>query len=249
MANISLDHLQIQKARFQELILKQKRVNNPLVTLTDMIYYVDLRNGQRTYEGINMNENDTPVYPERKLFKEQMFLPMYVAYYLTKRSVNKTNTGIFDGNYPWFTYPDANYFTDQDANSIKESDCLNTIYNGGSFSIQNDGKYVLREVSGHHMLYRPGRPFMTAGGSGETNPVLQQWGPGKDLKGYHRLENDIVFKGGEDNKLAIKLGSGNVDNLEGGNTDANTANRLIISCLGLWYYGEVTNAKGFCSLP
>ena len=222
---------------------------NPLITFTNLFFTVNLKNGQRVYDKINMNDNGNLSYPESRLMDDHLFLPMYSAYFLTKYSKNEGATNTFDGNYPWFTYPDENFFSDAPAGGVKEADCLRTIYFGGFLTMTIGGQMVMREIPGIDMLYRPGRPFASTAGSGEASPVQQEWGPGAKMQGYHRLENDIVLKGKQDNKLTVSLGSGDVTNLEGGNDNANLGNKLIVAFKGLLYYGETSAQKGFCNLP
>ena len=244
---ISLDHDMIQKSRMKDLVMSEKGVSNALLTKTDMIYRVPLKNGQRVYDNININDNGTLVFPERKLMDGHLFVPMYAAYFLAKVSVNQAGTVIYKSNYPWHTFPDPNVFTDAPVGNVKEVDCLNALYYGGSLSIKVDGTEALREVSGHHFLSIPERPFTSAAASGEANDLPQQFGPSLEQRGYYRLDNEVVLKGGEDNKLVLKLGEGNVNNLEGGNDDPNTRNELFIAFHGLWYFGESLKS-GFCSL-
>ncbi len=246
---ISTDYLQTQFAKFHDYCTQRLGIAKPVITLTTLIFMFDLENSQNIYEAKLRSNSNSDNPNEIKLTDKHHFLPTHGSIAVQKYST--TSGGIQDGNFPFFTYADPNYF-DGESDGLKETDALRLIWApGATFTINQDGSDLVNEFSTSLMGYTPDSQYLTAGASGQPNDELPQYGPSYEERGYGRLYTEDILKGMDDVTLKLNLSKGNISKIAGGFDDqgqaVDTRNRAMIRLLGFRYTNALSDTNGkFC---
>lgn len=242
---ISLRGMEIAKQKFIPLVKQHLGVTDPHVHLDVLNVKIELTNGSTSYT-VYVGEKGKPDYLEQRLKDTEMFFPTHMCLLYTKEMVDKTATTNY-GNFPFFTYPDKNYF-----NGTNEAESLRLLSAIGSkISLRIGGTDAWRQISGHLFLNRPNGQFASGAAVSEINDKLPDFLSSIEGKGYFELFNDVALIGGSDMELMFSLARGNSQGIQGlDNTKIpDSTNVLYASILGFKYYGESTSNDNLCVAP
>ncbi len=166
------------------------------------------------------SENPTGDHPlDIKLTRNNAFVAFGIGLWLKKEGSTSGSENY--GNYPYFTFPDPNYFVGNNTSNPEEFEALYTVYNGNLDFITKPVNR-LEKLSCTNFLYVPEKSTQKQA-SPMVNDEWPSFGPSESEKGMYRLASGIIIDGGDDNQFQLNLASGDTTVIAGGLTSGNVA--------------------------
>jgi len=168
-------------------------------------------------KGVLNTNTPTPVNTEIKLDQNDFFVVTGVAVRFGRADYASTSGAYTNsGNYPLVSYPDAVYFSGAPSGAKMEWQALQTIVNG-TLSLTVTGDQLLDSVSIQEMVAK----FTT--GYNATGPVLPEWNPGPEGKGYLNLTPQLILDASADNSVFVNLAPGDITGIDGSKDSSGVA--------------------------
>ena len=176
-----------------------------------------------TFDFYETPNSDHPL--DIKLNRNDAFFASHIGVWVKRRGNSEATRN--DGSYPYFTFPDPNYFLGANAGAnLPEWQALYCVYNG-TITLKTKPTERLIKFAATNCLYVPERTWQGTAATSQAAVEQPQWGADQEKRGLYHLPELVILGGNEDNTAEITLATGDTTNIGGTLLANNTASNQV----------------------